>query len=657
MNLGVLNTIIAVVIVLLVLSLIVQAIQGFIKKLLRLKSSEIEGSLEDLYEQALSNTAGTASTAGADSTRFDNVMATMKQWPKKLQMLINKLLRRKPAAGATPVEKSPAEQFKDKILGEFKDIGRSSKWGNPVLDSLSKEDLLKIMAKLDSESFVPDYVRKFQQMVDELNELRKAIEALSNNDILTGSASAKLAEIRMVLAPLFYDVQAILEDDKVKTGVLFGDLLRLGNIKLNRVPELLNDAQQAITQEIEVASKSNLTERVKALNELSGRLAQIAVLIGNLSQKFDNAVAPLRIKLMQVETWYDTVMQSFDERYARSMKSVAIYISIVVVILLNANFFNVYRTLSKNQVQTNLIVQNGQNVLEAARKAEATPSSTPTPAPTPSPTKPDTTATSSNPAALPLTTAAAPATSPEASPGSSPAVSPEASAEASPAGSTTASPGPSPSPSPSPTPVDIRKEAEETKQNIDLYVNMYEDFGFTPLSAEQAHSWLWSTGVWTWLWPNKARIRSNTDSASYSTGFWGFTITRNEKGVPLTAAVTITKDEEGMPLPEPIIVRKTIVTDCREIDNDGHTLTYDGKTEVSCSPDWRPVTRGEWWESRKHDASVLFGWSIMVLLLSVGAPFWQDALESLFGVKNLLRQKSGTQNIEKESGAGQPKQS
>ncbi|HKE03637.1 MAG TPA: hypothetical protein VKE91_06240, partial [Blastocatellia bacterium] len=33
------------------------------------------------------------------------------------------------------------------------------------------------------------------------------------------------------------------------------------------------------------------------------------------------------------------------------------------------------------------------------------------------------------------------------------------------------------------------------------------------------------------------------------------------------------------------------------------------------------------------------GWLIMTMLLSVGAPFWQDTLESLFGLKNLLRKK------------------
>jgi hypothetical protein len=46
----------------------------------------------------------------------------------------------------------------------------------------------------------------------------------------------------------------------------------------------------------------------------------------------------------------------------------------------------------------------------------------------------------------------------------------------------------------------------------------------------------------------------------------------------------------------------------------------------------------------------LVGWLITAMLLSVGAPFWQDALESLFGVKNLLRKKSDTKNVEDDKG-------
>jgi hypothetical protein len=105
----------------------------------------------------------------------------------------------------------------------------------------------------------------------------------------------------------------------------------------------------------------------------------------------------------------------------------------------------------------------------------------------------------------------------------------------------------------------------------------------------------------------------------------GQTLLRNEKGIPL----------------------------CEEKDVEGRAI--DARVKPNCRRAWRTQSTTEWWASRRHDVFVLFGWAIMVLLLSVGAPFWQDALESLFGIKNLLRQKSGTENIETQSGAGQPK--
>ena len=66
-------------------------------------------------------------------------------------------------------------------------------------------------------------------------------------------------------------------------------------------------------------------------------------------------------------------------------------------------------------------------------------------------------------------------------------------------------------------------------------------------------------------------------------------------------------------------------------------------------------SNAEWWSDRKYDLRVLLGWLVMTMLLSIGAPFWQDTLESLFGVKNLLRKKGDIKNVETESGSGQPK--
>jgi hypothetical protein len=140
-------------------------------------------------------------------------------------------------------------------------------------------------------------------------------------------------------------------------------------------------------------------------------------------------------------------------------------------------------------------------------------------------------------------------------------------------------------------------ELKKDLQDIDSLVGTYESFGFKPLSSEELRAFFWSTGVWTRPWPD--------DNGNY--GWGGFKLTKELK--------------------------------------DGN--------EVSS---WHAQSGEEWWESRKDNITTIVGWAVMVMLLSVGAPFWQDALESLFGIKNLLRQKSATQNVETQSGAGQPRE-
>lgn len=501
MDLGILNTVIALVIVLLVLSLLVQSIQTLMKKLLKMKSQQIEGSLKDLYEQAMSAaTPATASTSGG---------------PGILSSLAG-LIRRK-----APAIDTPADRFKEKVLDQFKSIGRQTLFGRPVLDSLSKEDLFKVIGKLESEDFFPDYATKFQALCDRINDLRKAIEDISSNPALRGSASSKIAEIRSILAPIFNNMSAILDGAQVKPKILFADLLRLGKLDVKDVLDLLDEAQTAIAEQAKIANEAANTGEVAALQNLSEELAQVAKLIGDLSQKFVDAISPLRNKLEQVEIWFDTVTQSFDERYARHMRTVAILISIVVVVVLNANFFTVYKSLSTNEVQRNLLVDSGPALLEKSRQARAAAS-----------------------------------------------------------------------PTPANTPVDVKAELQRSREEIETLSSSYQSFGFTPISTLQVREFFWSLGGWTAPFEDSGKHGSP----------WGMTL-------------------------------------------------------VSSAPEtWRALTPEEWWNSRKSNVVTLVGWAIMVMLLSVGAPFWQDTLESLFGIKNLLRQKSGTQNIETQSGAGQPKQ-
>jgi hypothetical protein len=367
-------------------------------------------------------------------------------------------------------------------------------------------------------------------LCDQIASLRKAIEDITNDPILRGAASTKIAEIRSILAPSFNNVEAILDGQQVRPKVLFADLLRLGQIDVHGLLNLLDEAQQAITKETEVASAARNSNEVAALQKLSAEFAQVSRLIGDLSQRYVDAISPLRNKIDQVELWFDTVTQSFDERYTRHMRTISIVISILVVILLNANFFQVYKSLSKNDIQRNMLVDAGQDLV---KDNSPNPSGTPTPRPSPSL---------------------------------------------------------NPNVSPTPTPNTVA-ELKKDLQDIDSLVGTYENFGFRPLSAEQLQSFLWSTGIWTKPW-----------------GSWG-----------------------------------------------GFTLTKELKNGNEVSS-WHAQSGAEWWETRKDNLVTIVGWAIMVMLLSVGAPFWQDALESLFGIKNLLRQKSATQNIETQSGTGQPRE-
>ena len=184
----------------------------------------------------------------------------------------------------------------------------------------------------------------------------------------------------------------------------------------------------------------------------------------------------------QVDKWYETVMQGFEERYTRHMKSVAICVSIVVVIFLNANFFQVYHNISTNDVLRNVLLEKRDEIEKKIK--------------------------------------------------------------------------------------DSGQQGDQESQD----------------ATEQLK--------------NEIKQLQNTMDETVSLGF------------------------------SPIKPKQ--VTDF-------------------FSPDTK-YPEGRF----AHALKVISGWAIMVMLLSVGAPFWQDALESLFGIKNLLRKKSDTQNVEDDGGQPKP---
>ena len=170
-------------------------------------------------------------------------------------------------------------------------------------------------------------------------------------DQLPGDTSAKFSEIQASLFPLLNDFNAIVTGTSIKPDVLIGDVINLRQLKLQDAVSVLGEIQAKIEKDLAAAraavtpvgapstpASSLADASVPRLQTLAGDFNSVAQAITNLRTEFDSAIAPLRGKLKEVESWFDTVMQSFDERYARGMKSWAIVISLVVVVALNANF-------------------------------------------------------------------------------------------------------------------------------------------------------------------------------------------------------------------------------------------------------------------------------------------------------------------------------
>ncbi|HUQ31070.1 MAG TPA: hypothetical protein VM095_03075 [Pyrinomonadaceae bacterium] len=641
-NLGsTLDTAIALVVILLVLSLLVQAIQAFIKKIFKLKSKEIEKSLVILFQNIIDKPAAAPVkqtttepalvTVGAGAEGTGETGATGGE-------------ANAGAGGAAPAGttadkpkaiEEEAKGFVKNVLDEFVSVGRYTKWGKPVLDSISKEDLLKILARVDSKHIYADYAVKFKGIYDNVSALEKAIKSLIDNGQLRGAASAQFAEMREVLLPLINDINAIWGDQGTNAKVVFGDLVNLRRIKLSDALGLLSQAQESVAKDLQAARQANKTAEITALETLSTKLTEIAGIISQLGQQADLAFAALRAKLDHVERWYDTVMQSFEERYTRQMKNFSIYISIAVVIYLNASFFRMYKSISTNDQQRTLIVKAGEQWLESQKEKSKPANANTTNAANKGQAGTTNTATGGNGNAN--GNSAGNSNSNANTTGNSNSTANTTGNlnrilggggtangagnanngdNANNGGNADGAVNANANSDSAPTLDELKEDVDKIKK----FASTYEDFGFSPLGWQQLDIWAHSFFSKETPWRDKD---GNLVNVSNQLNLLGHSLFL--KGVTPKSEVI---SQDCKPTPE---------------------------NAARCEVKYRPMSWAEWRDERKNDIKNLFGWFLMVLLLSVGAPFWQDTLESLFGVKNLLRKKSDTKNVETESGAGQPR--
>jgi hypothetical protein len=481
-----LDNLIAMVVVLLALSLVVQAVQSAVKKAFKLKSRQIEDSLAHLFQFVLHNEKTAAGQEPGGRLKWLKTMFMQSPFLRIFSTI------------AHPADRGGAEAATlfTEVMDKFKAIGRTAITARPIFDSLSKSDLMNVVGSINPNVLDGKFADKVKAAVAAFNSFLKVFDqwkdffagpGLQAGTFLGDDDRAKLAELQAKFKPLVSDL-ALLganEQDEKQLGAVIekiaGDIAALRAINFDDVQKVLNDLRANVRRAAESARLNQQDGPAQALDALDNQLGLLAEGFATFRRAYDAIFA----NLTKLEQSFDAVMQSFEERYTRSMKTTALVISFLVVAFLNANFFTIYKQIATSDATREIILQSRENVVKAL----------------------------------------------------------------------TANNG-----GQQPSEETIQNWFKASKEEINKSASTFEGYGFAPITWNDTKAW---------------------------------------------------------------------------------------------ASEWR---HGDPTTNLKHDLKVLLGWLVMALLLSVGAPFWQDFLESLFGVKNVLRKKSDTQNVEDKPGAGQTKQ-
>ena len=297
-DLGVLDTVISVVIVILLLSMVVQAIQTFIKKLLKFKSRQIHQSIEKLLQHV-------------DAT--------------------------------APVE-GENKATAAKVMEQFQKLGRSTAMGTHAIESISKVDLAKVVTTIEGASFLPPPTREaIAAFFASVREAQAAVNELSQLTLPPASV-AKLNTVRVQVEGFVAHVAALFDGDKLHPELLVKDVLSLSGLdvtgSLAAVAALQTELEQAAAAD---PSNAPLRDAAAAVRKLTAAL-------GTANARMTQLLGRLRERVDAIERWYDTVMLGFEERYTRHMRTWAFLISIVLVVVMNADVFQVYRRLATSDL-------------------------------------------------------------------------------------------------------------------------------------------------------------------------------------------------------------------------------------------------------------------------------------------------------------------
>jgi hypothetical protein len=519
LNMETLDKVIALVVVLLALSLFIQSLQALLKKLFKIKSLQIEQSLVHLYHYVLEKDYNPQQTG-------NTWLEAIKSWGSNL-VHNSPVMRTLVPRTQHPSERDPEVDalFKG-VAAEFKKVGRVTQTGRLMMDSISRDDLVKFMNRMPVAGLITrmfanmpagalkgfgDQVAKYPELITELKSRYQAVVK-----------APAFETLEKTLSPILSDLGHFLSGASLDSGKLLADMAKLREIDPQQVSQLVSGLPLQLEQIEKFIDHDTGSEDVKKLAKETLEKMKAGVKgVTDATNNILKAFATVQGLKTRVETWYDTVMQGFEERYTRGMKTWTVVISALVVIIFNINVLNIYREISASSAKREVIVASANKLIENMkdRQAKANSTTTNTPATSPSP--------STTPAA---------------------------------------------NPSPTNTPVDPGQLVADAKSLFTQEnINYMTDIG---LKGPK------------WITEIPAFFKEDSDIGKQA-------------------------------------------KQAKDSGDNYYRLKLVGRT--------------------------VFGWALMTLLLSAGAPFWEDTLETLFGLKNKMRKETETRNVERTSGSGNPK--
>jgi len=347
-NISSLDTAIAVVLVIVVLCLVVQAAQTALKKLLEIKSREVEDSLIDLFERIVPN---------VQCPNLKNAWMRLTANSPMLRMLH---IGKHPADPRRHPDARVRTLF-HAVTGYFKDVSGSSFTGRPFQEAFPKGDLAKALGNAPAITLFPGLATTLQEAIDTATAIAAAIKSIAAG-VLSGASSASFVALRTAIAPLLNDLDRLASGGAVRSDLLIHDITNLREVKWDDVAGSLGEVQQKVEQDLAQALQAGRTADAAGLKSAVATLQGIAVKLADLHARLDQAMAPIQAKIEQAENSYETIRRGLQARYARSMKTWAAVISSLVVVVLNANFFTVYTGIATSDAKRSLILQSRDQI-------------------------------------------------------------------------------------------------------------------------------------------------------------------------------------------------------------------------------------------------------------------------------------------------------